>query len=319
VKIQTFSIVIGTKACNAKCPFCVSRMTGFDPVIGKVAEINEINFEKACRLAEIGGTTTVLMTGKGEPTLYPREITAYLSLLQRRKNAFPFIEIQTNAIELGRIARKEPSKVPGFSSSDVTQWREMGLNTIAISNVGQVHDWNKRIYGEAYGDLGPTIDFLHETGFTVRLCTMLQKECVDDAVKLQDLVTFCRKHGVDQLTVRPIRKPKATKDGGATDFVTQYGLDEAEEHAISDFIHEKGTLLARLMHGAAIFDLDGQNLCLSDCLTTNQESDHDDIRTLIFYSDGTLSYDWQYEGAKILGGTKSALVKLRHEPRPVKA
>ena len=26
MRIQTFSIVVGTKACNAKCPFCVSRI-----------------------------------------------------------------------------------------------------------------------------------------------------------------------------------------------------------------------------------------------------------------------------------------------------
>ena len=44
----------------------------------------------------------------------------------------------------------------------------------------------------------------------------------------------------------------------------------------------------------------GQNICLSDCLTV--DSREDDIRTLIFYGDGRLTYDWQYEGAVLLGG-----------------
>ncbi len=27
MKIQTFSIVAGSEACNARCPFCISKMT----------------------------------------------------------------------------------------------------------------------------------------------------------------------------------------------------------------------------------------------------------------------------------------------------
>ena len=29
MRIQTISVVVGTRAGNARCPFCVSRMTGF--------------------------------------------------------------------------------------------------------------------------------------------------------------------------------------------------------------------------------------------------------------------------------------------------
>ena len=96
--IQTFSIVIGTKACNGRCRFCVSAMTGFE-ILPPRGPINEMRFKKAARLAQLGGTTTVLMTGKGEPTLYPDEITEYLRLLERWD--FPLIEIQTNAVQIG--------------------------------------------------------------------------------------------------------------------------------------------------------------------------------------------------------------------------
>jgi MoaA/NifB/PqqE/SkfB family radical SAM enzyme len=301
MKIQTFSIVVGTKACNAKCPFCVSRMTGFDPVIGKTAEINEINFAKACLLAKLGGSTTVLMTGKGEPTLYPLEITTYLKHLVRHE--FPLIEIQTNAMLFGQLARGETPKIKDMTRDEVAKWRDLGLNTIAISNVGHEQAWNQRIYGDGYGDLAPTMDWLHDMGFTIRLCTMLQKECVDDTSKLQELLEFCRQHGVEQLTVRPIRKPASTKDGGASTFVEQYGLEPAQEAEIARFIRAHGTLIATMMHGAEVFDFHGQNLCLSDCLTVNKTGD--DIRTLIFYSDGRLTYDWQYEGAVILGGSST--------------
>ena len=53
-------------------------------------------------------------------------------------------------------------------------------------------------------------------------------------------------------------------------------------------------------NGAKIYDVAGQNVCLADCLTIKPTTD--DIRTLIFYGDGRLTYDWQYEGALLLGG-----------------
>lgn len=301
MKIQTFSIVIGTKACNAKCPFCVSRMTGFEPVIGKSRQINNANFDKACRLAQIGGTTTVLLTGKGEPTLYPKEITSYLGYLKQWN--FPLIELQTNAIEIGNIMKDGvagASGIPGLDVNTLHEWRALGLNTIAISAVDYRRKQNQRIYGDAYGDLATTIALLHRVGYTVRLCIMMQQGCIDGPARLDDLVDYCKDHDIEQLTVRPIRKPGATRDEGATSFVESNGLAEDQEIEIARHIEERGTRLLSLMHGAQVFDIDGQNICLSDCLTN--EPANGDIRTLIFYSDGRICYDWQYDGAIILGG-----------------
>ena len=96
MKIQTFTIVAGTAACNAKCPFCISKMTPKQGVSFKEPEVNWRNFAKACRLAQVNNVSTVLFTGKGEPTLYPEQITQYLKELQPYN--FPLIELQTNAL-----------------------------------------------------------------------------------------------------------------------------------------------------------------------------------------------------------------------------
>ncbi len=53
-----------------------------------------------------------------------------------------------------------------------------------------------------------------------------------------------------------------------------------------------------LMHGAVGYDVGGQNVCLTDCLTL--DASNEDIRQLIFFPDGRLGYDWQYEGAVLL-------------------
>lgn len=296
MEIQTFSIVVGTRACNARCPFCVSRMTGFGE-LPTARIINERNFRKACLLAERAGTTTVLMTGKGEPTLYPDEVSAYLRLLDER--SFPLIEIQTNALEIGRLARDGACK-SALTRAHLEEWYANGLSTIAVSTVGIRTEANQAVYAEDYPDLGATLDYIHELGFSVRLCVMMQRTVVDSPESLQETIDFCRERQVEQLTVRSIRRPKRTESDAAGSYVDRYGLTEAQAMDIETWLDRSGTLLMTLMHGAKIYDVDGQNVCLADCLTIRPKDD--DIRTLIFYGDGRLTYDWQHEGAILLGG-----------------
>src|SRR5258708_843709 len=66
MKIQTFTIVAGSLACDARCPFCVAEMTPAHGTTLTLPAPNWRNFEKACQLALMSGVTTVLITGKGE-------------------------------------------------------------------------------------------------------------------------------------------------------------------------------------------------------------------------------------------------------------
>lgn len=305
MKIQTFSIVAGTRACNARCPFCISRMTGFKE-LPKGGKINLVNFEKAVSFAKMGGASTVLLTGKGEPTLYPTEISKYLRLL--RRHDFPFIELQTNALELGWLAERLV-RSPRFyrkehrlhiNEEHLRLWHTFGLNTIAISLVGIHQDQNASVYHPDYPrDLGLTVAYLKGLGFTVRFCLMMQEGFVDDHKKLWEVIDFCRTNGVDQLTARPIRQPKGFKKDGYSNYVRKHGMTPGNISTLYEYVNYQGTLLLDLAHGAKVYDIGGQNVCMSDCLTTSTD---ENIRSLIFYSNGRLTYDWQHKGAVLLGG-----------------
>ena len=302
MRINTFSIVIGNKACNAKCGFCISRMTGFSEVHGKrilrqvPLAAEPPNFTSAVRLARIAGTTTVLLTGKGEPTLDPNEITQYLQLLN---NGFPFIELQTNGLSFGRAFRGSTAELEEWSSL-LRKWRGHGLNTIAISVVSTNDDQNAEVYHQDYPSLRNTIIRLHQLGFTVRLSLMLVSGIVDSPERLKDVISWCRENAVEQLTIRSIRKPDSTHDKAVSEFVLKRGLTPEQEARIVKFVDNRGKLILQLSHGAKIYDLYGQNICLTDCLTIPEQPDH--IRTLIYYSNGRLAYDWQHSGAVLLGG-----------------
>lgn len=353
MQIQTFSAVT-PEACNASCPWCVASMTG-NPS-GKTP-INEWAFHKAAQLAKTAGTTTVLITGKGEPLLFPDMVTRYLELCQQHQ--FPFLELQTNALDIGWLARDGAARSMKRINRDLlARWHdELGLNTVAISAVHYRSDRNARNYCQKqqdptdYPSLDRTVEFLHGLGYTVRLCIMMQRGDIDTPERVEEVVRFCREQGIEQLKLSPIRRPKYyAHDNQALEAAATLGITAKEISRISKWVRQNGhrqqllgtcrevlsqrvprgnmvarmlqtalsaieslerscdvdhtphQLLMRLMHGAEVFDIGGQNVCLADCLTLDPT--RSDIRTLIYYWDGRIAYDWQFPGAVLLGGTK---------------
>ena len=136
MKVKTLSIVVGGRKCNAKCPFCVSKLTG-KGCSDEDNTINLRNFKKTCELAKQSGVSNVILTGKGEPLLYPDLITKYLELLESYN--FPFIELQTNGIALDNI-----------DGHTLQKWYDFGLTTVSLSCVDAHASDSRHIYGENY-------------------------------------------------------------------------------------------------------------------------------------------------------------------------
>ncbi len=291
MRIQTLSIVTGTAACNAKCPFCVSKMT---PDAKLLTSVNWDNFRVACNLAEKCGVTTAMFTGKGEPTLHPDQITEYLRVMDRK---FPIVELQTNGL---KFMPEENEDAERRMEHYLDDWHRMGLTTVAISIAHYERQHNAEIYtpGRGYMDLPRLIKKLHGLGLSVRLaCTMLQGH-IDSVTQLKFLLDFARENLVEQLTVRPVAAPEATANDDMKRWVKAHMVPEERIFSIRDMAGKEGTLLMTLPHGARVYDMDGQNLCLTDCLTIDSHSD--DLRQIIFFPDGHIRYDWRYKGATIL-------------------
>lgn len=280
----------GTAVCNARCPFCISKMTPPQGVTRLLpSEIHWRNFAKAARLAQMNGVTTVLITGKGEPTLYPDETTEFLSHL--KPYDFPLIELQTN----GLLFQK-----PGYGEH-LRNWYDLGLNTIALSVVDWDSEKNREIYlpqAKEYPPLERTIGLLHEHRYSVRLSVTMVRGFVDTSCEVSRLVDLCRENKVEQLTVRPVRRPAVSEDPDAHAWVSERGLTSEEIATLHQDVEKHATRLLSLAHGAVVYDYRGQNLCLTDCLTLAPSGE--EIRTLIFFPDGKIRYDWQYPGAVIL-------------------
>lgn len=290
MRIQTFTIVAGSEACNAQCPYCVSRMTPGYELGKRLPDVNWRNFGIGCRFAKDSGVSTVLITGKGEPTLFPDQITGFLKHMT--PFAFPFVEIQTNGIAL---AQRKP-----VSEKHLREWHELGLTLVALSIVHWRQEKNAEIYqrGAAYYDLAELIGMLHKFGFSIRLSCMMAKGYVDSLQSLKELVAFARENHVEQLTARSIEKPQRSVSAEVASWVAKHAPPRSLVTGLRTHLDKNAARLMELPHGAVIYDWDGQNICLNNCLTIDPRNDT--IRQLIFFPDGHLRYDWQYPGAILL-------------------
>ena len=289
MKISTFSIVCGGRKCNAKCPYCVSKMT---KGVGKckniaLGDINKRNFNKACWFAKQSGVSTALLTGVGEPLIYQSHITQILQWLQPHE--FPFIELQTNGIELENL-----------SGGALPRWYTMGLDTICLSVAHWVDKENQEIFGDKWKSLKDNIRLLHDLGFSVRLSCVMVDGWVDSIGQVKKMIAFCQGQGVEQLTCRPVGMPDDSKSKTVRRWVMQRSIDKEVEQEIADYFARspKSTLLLELPHGANVYDYEGQNISINNCLT--HSTNPDEVRQLIFAEDGHLRYSWCYKGAILI-------------------
>ncbi len=288
MKIMTMSMVCGTKRCNAKCPFCVSRMTGTESMSKDESFLFGRNFKKARDLALRNGVTTVLITGKGEPTIYPLQISSCVAKLRE----FPFIELQTNGLVLEQWRYEDYPKI-------LESWYLNGLTTISLSVVHYKQSKNRKIYGSEHYSLSRLSAYLQLFGFLVRInCTMVGGY-IDSVNKVKEIIRWCQNMNIDQLTLRPVTSPAVSQDQDAYNWVNDnHKPDWETSNQVDEYIHLNGNQLMTLPHGAKVFDFDGLTMCLSDCLTLAPNTD--EIRQLIVYPNGRVSYDWVYDEASTL-------------------
>jgi pyruvate-formate lyase-activating enzyme len=303
-KVQTFSIVAGTMKCNAVCPDCVSKMTTNqkDYALFNFEDVEWDNFKIAADIAVSAGAKTVLITGKGEATLYPEQINDYLKFLaEDRYKGMPMKELQTN----GLVFHNQNFQKEGW----LQKWYDNNLRVMSLSLVDVDNQVNEGFYcrkGEKYPPLEKAAELLQDIGYTIRLSITMMKGKVDGPDDIERVIDYCKRYAIPQLSVRPVRKPAGeTFCPKIAQFVEAnqlYENPDDPEHdqvrIISDYVQKKGRLEQKLMHGAAVYTFKGQNLCLTDCLTHNPEEPG--FRQLIFYSNGMLTPSWDADALRIL-------------------
>lgn len=284
MKLHLLTPVVGGIACGAGCKFCIAGMTPVNETISKAVSPNVDSYKRVCEYAKAHGTETVLLTGKGEPCNWPDHISEYLAYT--KPFGFRQIELQTNGI---RIADRRP-----ITKAHLVKWKDNGLDLIAISVTHYESEFNRKTYTptrRSYIDLPLLIEDLHHLGFAVRLACIMHIGQIDSVESLEKLIDYARVHGVEQLTVRPVNKPENSRDDAVSKFVNAHALPTDREIAMSQYLHSRGIVVQQFSWGAKVFNISGQNVCMTNSLTDG-EAGNEIHRQLIFFPNGTVSSAW---------------------------
>jgi molybdenum cofactor biosynthesis enzyme MoaA len=297
--VDTLNIVVGTNACDANCQFCMVRQTT-NQISKQNCIYNKLhrNLKKACLYARQNDATDLVITGNGEPCLSDIQITKNLIAVSRYR--FQKISLQTNGIRIGKALGEQNVENQRFLET-VADWIDHGLDTVAISTVGVSQADNSSVYTSHYPPLDRTVRFLRSVGFTVRLSVVMISGMVDSPRSVMEVIEWCQKHDVGQLTLRPVScSPLAdlTKNEAA-EFAYRHRLDDEALSSVIRFLEGSSPgRLSNLPNGASVYDIGGQRVCFMRCATA---ADHPHrYGTLIFYPNGRLTYDWIYDRSAVI-------------------
>ncbi len=296
MKALTYTIIAGSRACENDCPICISKMTPDYGIGYKEPEVDWEKFEKATTIALNHGAENVLITGKGEPTLFPYQITKYLHKIEDRQ--FDRRELQTDGCNIASGGK--------LYNEFLRVWKDLGLDVIAVSVYHYNDRKNKEMFrskNEKHYDLETFIEKIHSGGLNARLSCVMLENYIDSVEEVQNLIDFAKENDIFQLTLRTADRPKEPVDSfisrKTAEYVDKHKLGDEKLREISDFLEKEGTKCDVLPHGAVVYEVDEQNVCLTTGLT--YDSGKEEIRQLIFFPQGWLTTSWEnVKGGRIL-------------------
>ena len=290
--ISTYTIIAGNMKCPNSCPICISKMTPSHGIGYEEPDFNWQKFRKATRIAIMRGAQNVLITGKGEPTLFPKLVGEILFELAElgEDGQFERIELQTEGSNIAN----------SITNDELRKWKYAGLDLIALS----IYHYDSRQNAGGFGhfgsdggyDLPALIGRLNAIGFLVRLSCMLRAGYMDSMDRVCELIEFCKENNVFQLTLRTPDVPAEPLNEQVAQYIMENVVDHKNMNEINMYVKGKGKLCGDLPHGVSVYEVDGQNVSMTTGL-----GEPGDNRQLIFFPQGWLTTSWEtVQGSRII-------------------
>lgn len=265
LKAENLTISLPNVGCDKNCPYCVSKMTGY---MTANIEMMDRNLQKVVNVAEAADVTSILFTGKGEPTLNLSNISHFAFKLKER---WP-LELQTNGIRLA-------------ADTQQIDWlfEVAGIDVLAISMDSP----------EQFQDYIPIFRRANELGMITRITVNITNRLGDDFT-FWSLINYCAQHGIRQLTLRRIVAPQYPRDLKVAKWIEENAPLEKYNSLMMEgwrVAEKEGRLIRQLANGVYIWDINDVSFSYSDyCI--QEKSMGDNVRSLVFQEDGHLYTSW---------------------------
>jgi molybdenum cofactor biosynthesis enzyme MoaA len=274
MKAQNLTVCLPNEGCNKKCPYCVSRMTHM-PEDNHTRMLR--NGAKVYNMAKIAGVTSVLLTSKGETTM---DLDECMRWIERFKD-FP-VEIQTN----GRVVKDDPTWIVDAVDA--------GLDIMAVSI--------------------DNLDWLSTYAATLKWAArqMVVRLVFNMTIKtdrpLLELVSTAKHVGAQQVIIRRLTIPEGaefTPEGQWIAEKAPAGIYDRRMAELRSALNKQAARKVRsTAHGVPVYSIGGTSLVPRDAISVvandycvQERSGDEDIRSLIFHSDGHLYTSWNDTGS----------------------
>lgn len=263
IKSAVLTIAVPDNGCNKRCPYCVSEMTG---KMESNIHLMRKNLLKVKTLAKSADVTSVLFTGKGEPTLNMDLMFEFASEFAE----WP-LELQTNGLKL----LEAPTPIV----------RLLGIykfNVVAISvDTLEYMDKLSRVF-KALNDIGII------TRATVNISDML-KGCT-----FEDIIMKCKEFDIKHLTLRALSVPQGKENTVQALWIKNHKCGAIYRSMLEDarlYLAKNGRPIRKTNYGMDIYDCQGVAFAHSD-YCVQEENAIDDIRSIIFQENGHVYTTW---------------------------
>lgn len=282
MKIQSLSIVVPSKGCINKCPFCVSRMVNSDQYENRMDinhphyDINVREYLKRLRFVADNGCQTLMLTGTSEPQQNKQFLATFALLHQQIGSPFTNIEMQTTGMGLD-------------DDRDYLRFLRnfVGVNTVALS-VNAMNDYrNCEILGHRPTTVPPSscdphceaipqlnlyrlCDLLKEYDFNIRCCINLS-----DAFNNQTGDSICAFANsvlhANQLTFRRLYYAVGDNTPQAK-WIAEHRPSDSLLNSI-ELCLGTSPIIGETAYGAKCYDVNGMSVIYdTDCMGKNPET-----------------------------------------------
>lgn len=274
--VPTLNVSVGNRACNSSCKFCVSKVTP-----------SHFNEELFFRNLDLGIsvaknsflTNTVLITGKGEPTLH---FDICRSVIKKARENGLISELQTNGFSL--------------HGWEIQRLLDSGLNTLSISRVAFDNIENQKIMRGDGIFLKDIIKMFTDGGGNVRLSFVALNGYNDTFEKIIKTCERAYESGASQVTFRRMGMPQTlTNESNKEifDFAKENEIKISDWNAIIERVDGDYDLMRMYDWGTASWMIEGVEVMFTECLTS--PGINGTIRYLIY--DGHLRISWEHKNA----------------------
>lgn len=281
MQIQSLSIVVPSKGCINKCPFCVSRMVNSDKYENRMDinhphyDINVREYLKRLRFVAENGCQTLMLTGTSEPQQNKQFLATFALLHQQIGSPFTNIEMQTTGFSLD-------------CDHDYIRFLRnfVGVNTIALSINSLDDKTNCEMLGHQssyleYSDgsfrtcvpplqINRLCNLLKEYDFNIRCCFNLSDAF--NGINPSDLFEQVqREFHANQITFRQLYS--AETDTEQDRWIRKHSVSNNFVISLYKYL-DTCPCIGRTMYGTNCYDVNGMSVIYDqDCMGKNPETE----------------------------------------------